>query len=206
MFKRITRFSFRLGIFLALLSAALIFLPRLVTAVHAHSRVTSAAQSTATPTAIVFGAGLRRDGSPTPVLRERVITAANLYLDGKVQSLLMSGQSPEPAAMQALAISLGVPSQHIQLDNGGLRTYDTCYRARAIFGLDEAILVTQNFHLPRAIYTCNALQINARGVPADLYRYRRHTLLFWNIRETLATLVALWDVHITNPIPESNPS
>jgi SanA protein len=87
------------------------------------------------------------------------------------------------------------------LDYAGRRTYDTCYRARAIFGVQEAILVTQGFHLPRALYTCNQLGVQAIGVSADLRDYRRGALVYWHARETPATLVALWEVQISRPLP-----
>ncbi len=122
--------------------------------------------------AIVFGAGLTRGGYPTAVLRDRVETAAQLYFAGKVQKLLMSGDNRsdnynEPGAMREYALSLGVPSDAIVLDYAGRRTYDTCYRAKAIFGLKSALLVTQQFHLPRALFLCNALGIQAAGVEAN---------------------------------------
>ena len=96
-------------------------------------------------------------------------TAAQLYFSGKVEKLLMSGDNRfvdynEPEAMRQYARSLGVPEEAIVLDYAGRRTYDTCYRARDIFGVQSAILVTQNFHLPRALFTCNALGIRATGV------------------------------------------
>lgn len=158
------------------------------------------------PVAIVFGAGLWRDGTPTPVLRDRIATAAELYLTGKVQKILMSGDNSridynEPAAMRQYAISLGVPEGAIELDYAGRRTYDTCYRARAIFGVQEAVLITQRFHLPRALYTCNALGIRAVGVASDRQVYRRSSLLIWNLRELPATLTALLQVHLTHPVP-----
>jgi SanA protein len=156
--------------------------------------------------AIVFGAGLRWDGTPSPVLRDRVATAAQLYFDGKVHKLLMSGDNRyldynEPGAMQAYALQLGVPAEDIVLDYAGRRTYDTCYRARDIFQVESAILVTQTFHLPRAIYVCNRLGLPAVGVSADQRLYRRPARLFWSLRETLATLIALWEVHIARPLP-----
>lgn len=159
-----------------------------------------------TSVAVVFGAGLWRDGSPTPVLRDRVKTAVALYQAGRVNKLLMSGDNRfvdynEPEAMKQYALDLGVPAQDIVLDYAGRRTYDTCYRAREIFALSEAILVTQGFHLPRALYTCNMLGLNARGVPADLRQYHSKSMAYWQVRETLATLVALWEVHITRPLP-----
>jgi SanA protein len=133
-------------------------------------------------------------------------TAARLYFSGKVEKMLMSGDNSEvnynePGAMREYALELGVPDGAIVLDYAGRRTYDTCYRAREIFGIDQAILVTQNFHLPRALYVCNALGISAVGVPADQRRYTRRSLVWWNLRETPATLVALWEVHVSRPKP-----
>jgi vancomycin permeability regulator SanA len=181
-------------------------LPRLVTGLYSRSRTFSEADIPSKRAAIVFGAGLWRDGSPTPVLSDRVITAANLYLAGKVEKILMSGDNSvieynEPFAMRDLALSLGVPEDDIVLDYAGRRTYDTCFRAKAIFGLTEAILVTQTFHLTRAIYTCNQLGIEALGVSAKNQVYRRSSLVYWNLRESLATIAALWDVHLGHPIP-----
>ena len=185
---------------------AILLLGRFITGWYAHSRIDSIEAIEQAPTAIVFGAGLWRDGSPTPVLRDRVQTAADLFFNGKVEKLLMSGDNRfveynEPAAMRTYALQLGVPDEAIVLDYAGRRTYDTCYRARDIFGLDNVILVTQQFHLPRAVYLCNTLGVAAQGTPADQRQYRRRSLVFWNVRETLATLIALWEVHITKPLP-----
>lgn len=189
-----------------LLAPVLGVLPRLITGVYARSHIINIEKVQPSPVAIVFGAGLWRDGTPTPVLRDRVETAAELYFAGKVEKLLMSGDNSrqdynEPQAMRDYAISLGVPDAAIALDYVGRRTYDTCYRARDIFGIRSAILVTQSFHLPRAIYTCNALGIKATGVPADQRDYRKGSLAYWNLREIPASLVALWEVHISKPLP-----
>lgn len=189
-----------------LLAPVLGVLPRLITGVYARSHIINIEKVQPSPVAIVFGAGLWRDGTPTPVLRDRVETAAELYFAGKVEKLLMSGDNSrqdynEPQAMRDYAISLGVPDAAIALDYAGRRTYDTCYRARDIFGIRSAILVTQSFHLPRAIYTCNALGIKATGVPADQLDYRKGSLAYWNLREIPASLVALWEVHISKPLP-----
>ena len=156
--------------------------------------------------AIVFGAGLWRDGTPTSVLRDRISTAADLFFSGKVQKILMSGDNRyldynEPGAMRDYALNLGVPDTAIVLDYAGRRTYDTCYRAFAIFQIQQAILVTQSFHLPRALYTCNMLGLNAIGVPSDQRRYRLASLIYWNLRELPATLTAFLDVHLTRPLP-----
>jgi SanA protein len=180
--------------------------PRLMTRWYAGPRMYNPQNAPHVRVAIVFGAGLWRDGSPSPVLRDRVATAADLYFSGKVEKLLMSGDNTtvhhdEPGAMRDFALSLGLPDEDIVLDYAGRRTYDTCYRAGEIFNIDSAILVTQAFHLPRALYTCNMLGVKAVGVPADLRQYRGSSLAFWNFRETIATVVALWEVHVSFPEP-----
>ena len=114
----------------------------------------------------------------------------------------------EPEAMRQYAISLGVPDEDIVLDYAGRRTYDTCYRAKEIFQVDSAILVTQGFHLPRALFLCNSFDVDAVGVKADNYYYLKRLRFFWNIREALATTQAVWDVYVRRPLPvlgESEP-
>jgi SanA protein len=206
MFKRILKMLVILTLILSLLGLLVLFVPRLVMGTYARSRIYPAAEVPARRAAIVFGAGLWRDGTATPVLYDRVAAAAELYLAGKVEKLLMSGDNRfvdynEPWVMRGVALNLGVPEEAIVLDYAGRRTYDTCYRARAIFGLEEAILVTQSFHLPRAVYTCNQLGLDSVGVSADLRNYRRGSMLYWNLRELLATVAAFWDVHIGHPLP-----
>jgi SanA protein len=181
-------------------------LSRTITGVQAMSRLYNLQNAPQKPVAIVFGAGLTRDGQPTTVLRDRVEAAAYLYFAGKVEKILMSGDNRfanynEPGAMRIYALSLGVPDQAIVLDYAGRRTYDTCYRAKAIFGVQQALLVTQTFHLPRALYLCNALGVQADGVSADLHPYRRSIQVIWNLRELPASLTALLDVHVRHPIP-----
>jgi len=179
---------------------------RIYTGLYAKSRIVSAELTPPLRVAIVFGAGLQRDGSPSPVLRDRVETAANLYFAGKVEKLLFSGDNRfvdynEPGAMRAFAIDLGVPEDAIVLDYAGRRTYDTCYRAKYIFNLNEAILVTQSYHLPRALFTCDGIGLKSVGVSADQRTYSKSSLLVWNVRELPASFIALWDVWISRPIP-----
>lgn len=181
-------------------------LPRLYTALKYTPQITVVAEAPERRVAIVFGAGLRRDGRPTAVLYDRVLTAVQLYQQGKVHKLLMSGDNRfenynEPASMMQAAVELGVPEKDIVLDYAGQRTYDTCYRARHIFGLQEAVLITQNFHLPRALYLCEAFGMSAVGVSADQRTYLRGSQLVWNVREVMATAAALWDVLIARPTP-----
>ena len=133
------------------------------------------------------------------MLQDRMETAVQLYHARKVQKLLLSGDNRfidynEPARMMDYALSRGVPASDIQLDYAGRRTYDTCYRAKAIFQLRSAVLVTQDFHLPRALFTCRGLGVEAVGVSADLRSYHRRSIRWSQIREFPATIVALYDV------------
>jgi len=205
--KRLFRFVLRLTVVLLALGILALLLPRLIATWHARSRLFSVKDAPPKRVAIVFGARVLRDGSPTPALKDRVATAADLYFAGKVEKLLMSGDNRfvdynEPQGMEDYALSLGVPEDAIVLDYAGRRTYDTCYRARDIFEVQEAILVTDDYHLPRAIYICNALGVGAVGVPAErrLSVSGRH-LVYMNLRELPATLLALWDVHVSRPTP-----
>ena len=206
MFKRIIKMFLKILFALAVLGLLVLIISRLVTGLYARPKTYPATDVTARHVAIVFGAGLQRDGSATPILSDRVAAAADLYFSGKVEKLLMSGDNRfldynEPGAMRAYALSLGVPEDAIVLDYAGRRTYDTCYRAKAIFCLTEAILVTQSFHLPRALYTCNQLGLDSIGVDANRQPYRKLSMLYWNVRELLATSAALWDVNIAHPVP-----
>jgi SanA protein len=206
MFKKLLKMLFKTVWYLVLGGVALLVLSRLVTGIYGWFRTYGESDVPARRVAIVFGAGLTRNGGATPILRDRIQTAANLYFAGKVEKLLMSGDNStldynEPAAMRDYALSLGIPAEDIVLDYAGHRTYDTCYRARAIFGVTGAILVTQQFHLPRALYLCNMLGVDGVGVAASNYNYRRLSLLYWNIRELAATITAIVDVHLTHPLP-----
>lgn len=204
--KRIFKWIWRNTLRLAILFLLILVLPRLITGLYSASRIYEASNSPSKRVAIVFGAGLRRDGTPTAILRDRVETAANLYASGKVEKILMSGDNRfddynEPEAMRQYAIALGIPARDIALDYAGRRTYDTCYRAKAIFGVESALLVSQKFHLPRALFLCNTLGLEADGVEANQRRYRRISLLLWNLREQLATIGAFLDVYVSNPLP-----
>ena len=190
---------------LVLVAVLVLILPRLITAIYTWKRTYGVCTVPAQRVAIVFGAGLTRSGEATPILKDRVETAANLYFARKAEKLLMSGDNRfvdynEPEAMRQYALALGVPDNDIVLDYAGRRTYDTCFRAKAIFGVTEAILVTQKFHLPRAVFLCNILGVNGTGVAADNFTYQKRSLLYWNLREFPATLAAFADV-ITRPLP-----
>jgi SanA protein len=206
MWKTVIKWARRCILALGLLGLLGLLLPRLITSLHSISKVYTVEKVQSRPVAIVFGAGLRRDGTPTAILRDRVQTAARLYFQGKVEKLLMSGDNRfveynEPGAMRRYALDLGVPGEAIVLDYAGRRTYDTCYRAKAIFGVQTAILITQKFHMSRALFTCNALGLQAVGVEADNYYYRKISRAYWNVRELFATFTAFVDVYVKKSTP-----
>lgn len=141
------------------------------------------------------------------MLADRVRAAAELYALGKVQKVLMTGDNSradydEVNVMKRYAVEQGIAADDITLDYAGFSTYESCYRARAIFGVQQAVLVTQRFHLPRAVYTCRQLGVEAVGLGTpDWGSYHDTLLLRYGTREALATLKALWQLHVTRPPP-----
>jgi vancomycin permeability regulator SanA len=178
----------------------LVLLPNLVTLIMSLPRWKSVESASVRPVAIVFGAGLYPDGTPMPALEDRILYAAHLYQSEKVQTILMSGDRrsdsyDEPAAMRTYAIKLGVPEKAIILDNAGFRTYDTCYRAKNIFHMDKAILVTTDYHLPRALFLCNSLGIDSTGIASGWGSSIRGPYYYLGIlREIPATYTAFKEV------------
>lgn len=153
---------------------------------------------------IVFGAGVWANSQLSHVLQDRMDTAINLHKSSNISKILLSGDNRqhnynEPLAMLNYALAANVSEDDLQPDYAGRRTYDTCYRAKHIFGVDKAILVTQEFHLSRALFICNALGIEAVGVKADQRSYI--DAASYEQREILASTKALWDVVIQKPAP-----
>lgn len=195
-----------LGVLLLSVPATTLALNLYVKTVTISRRYNQPNQITPQPVAIVLGAGIYND-TPSPMLADRISAAVELYKLGRVQKLLMSGDNSsenydEVTVMQRYAVKLGVPQKDITLDHAGFKTYESCYRAKEIFGVKQAVIVTQNFHLPRAVYLCNQLGVDALGLGTpDWESYRRDTVMRYTFREYLSTIKALWQVHITRPYP-----
>ncbi len=148
--------------------------------------------------AIVLGAKVWDDGSLSHALIDRVTTGVELYKAGKVKKLLMSGDNPsadydEPTAMKGEAIKQGVPEADIVLDFAGRRTYDTCYRAKEIFDVKTAVIVSQEFHLPRSIYLCKNLGVESVGVIANRRKYLGEN--YWAFREFFSVFSAWFEMN-----------
>jgi vancomycin permeability regulator SanA len=175
--------------------------------VTSSDRYRASAQIPHENVAIVFGAGLSADGTPSPMLADRVESAVELYQSGRIHKLLMTGDNStisynEVVAMKQYAHNLGVPTQHITLDYAGFSTYESCYRAHQVFDVHRAVVITQNYHLPRAIYTCRQLGVNAVGLgTAEREIYGLRGMIPYLLREMLANVKALSDIHLTRPHP-----
>ena len=153
---------------------------------------------------IVFGAGVRPDGSPTPMLKDRLLTAQDLLEGGKIETILLSGDNStthynEPQAMFTYLVEQGVPEDAMVMDLAGRRTYDTCYRAKEIFSVEKAILITQGYHLPRALYLCSTFGITSTGFSATQREYVGE--LYYKLREVLALYNSVLDILIIHPTP-----
>ncbi len=165
----------------------------------------SADVSTA-PVAIVFGAGLQKGGKPSRVLRARLDGSIALYRQGKVRKLLMSGDNRtryynEPEAMRRYALQANVPKADIIVDFAGRDTYDTCYRAKNVFGFSHAILVTQAYHAPRAVYLARGMGIDAVALAVPNLTQFPLLQMSYTGREYLADAKAWWDLSVSHRRP-----
>jgi vancomycin permeability regulator SanA len=159
----------------------------------------------AAPAALVLGAKVNADGTPSAFLTARLDLAKRLYDARLVEMIIVSGdrlapEFDEPAAMRNYLIRAGLPTEKVIVDPGGFDTYESCLRARRILNLSQLIVVTQSYHLVRAVATCRALGIDAMGVGDD--SARQHTIAWWRgaIRDQLACLKTIIDlVHRQNP-------
>lgn len=155
-------------------------------------------------TAIVFGAGIRADGTPSAILADRLTIAANLYRQGAVETILISGDgdagdTSETLTMQRfLEQTKGIPHHRIVRDTAGARTYDTCQRAVRVWGVQRAILVSQGYHLHRALFTCRMLGMDAAGIASNLQQYRNMSA--FKLREIFAIYRTLIDLAILQPL------
>jgi vancomycin permeability regulator SanA len=138
---------------------------------------------------LVLGCYVHKDGNPSDMLHDRLRRGVELYDLGAAPKLLMSGDHgrtdyDEVAAMKQFAINAGIPSEHIFMDHAGFSTYESLYRAKEIFQAKKILIVTQEYHLYRAIYIANQLGLEAYGVSADYRSYSGQTGR--DIREFLA--------------------
>lgn len=144
---------------------------------------------------LILGCGVRADGSPSNMLSDRLCQGIALYEAGASEKLLMSGdhgreEYDEVNTMKTVAVAAGVPSEDVFMDHAGFSTYESLYRAKAIFGAQKIIIVSQKYHLYRALYIARKLGLEAVGVEADLRHYAGG--FYRGVREILARNKDFW--------------
>jgi vancomycin permeability regulator SanA len=145
---------------------------------------------------MVLGARVYRNGTPSPVLRDRLDYGYELYKQGKANKILVSGdhgqiEYNEAIAMKEYLLNKNIPGEDIFMDHAGFNTYDSMYRAKAIFCIDSLLISTQDFHIYRSVYIARKLGLDAYGYPCeDKPAYKMGALYR---RESLARVKAFWD-------------
>lgn len=153
----------------------------------------------AKPVVLVLGAQVYADGRPSAFLSARLDLARELYESGKARAILVSGdhgqvEYNEVDPMREYLIDAGIPEEHVVGDYAGFDTRDSCVRANRVFGVSELIVVTQTFHINRAVALCRDAGIDTVGVGDDSVRVHERQWRYGWMREQLANVKALWDV------------
>jgi SanA protein len=156
--------------------------------------------------ALVFGGGMKSTTTMSELQEDRVIRAIELYKAGVVDILVMTGDDgariiDEVHPMRDYAIAHGVAAEDVAIDPHGYRTYESCYRAGRVYGMNDIIAISQRFHLSRILYMCNTLGVQTIGVAADLRPYAA----FWKmqLREVGARVKGWWQIEVSHPLPRS---
>jgi len=174
-----------------------VLVPFLVVQGVGRAHVADPADVPASDVVVVLGAGLRPDGTPSTYLRRRLDAAADLHARGVAPVVLVSGDAhddyDEPGAMRAWLLDRGVPDDAILLDREGFDTHATCTRAVAEFGFADAVVVTQTYHLPRALFSCRVAGLDAVGVGVSAASVEPWKAVVYRVREVPAAAKALLD-------------
>ena len=204
-FRKILRPLFFAALILGITGGILLGAVNLHMVRSAADRIVTAekAAETAPDCILVLGAGVREDGTPSHMLEDRLLTGISLYEAGVSEKLLMSGDHGRPEydevnCMKDFAVEKGVPTEDVFMDHAGFSTWDSLYRVRDVFGAERIVIVSQGYHLYRALYAAEALGLDAVGVPADLRTYAGQSLR--DIRELLARAKD-FVFTVTKPLP-----
>jgi SanA protein len=188
-----------IGILLVLLVVLLISIPPVLYFYYRQFVYVSVEAVGNNPTtAMVLGAAVYPNDTPSSALQERLDMAVTLYKLGKINRILVSGARDtgtydEARAMKATLVEDGVPSEIIIEDNMGLRTFESCKRAKSEFKLESLLVVSQGFHLPRALYLCRSVGIQSYGIYA-IGKFSSYHSDWYTFREIGAMYIAIWDI------------
>lgn len=177
----------------------LLFAPTGLIKALSTGRIYSPAEVPPREVGLVFGAQVYPDGRPSRYLRARLNLAGQLYAEGTVKTLIVSGDGraehhSEPISMRDYLVEAGVPTGAIVCDPAGFDTYDSCVRARRVYGLRALITISQAYHVPRAIATARLVGVDAIGVGDTMINRRSPTWRQGVLREVFAGLKMVRDV------------
>lgn len=149
-------------------------------------------------TIVVLGASVHRDRTPSDALEDRLEMAIRAWRAEKTNKIILSGDDgtwaqEEVQSMLSYLVNKGVPRHLIIIDGNNARTFDSCYRLKNVLNENEVVLITQSFHLPRALYLCNEVGLDAWGLESDLRWYK--DVLWFTTRDWMASLLAYWDLY-----------
>ena len=183
---------------LVLLGALVIGVPNAIVIIGAGAAGHDPARAPHAEVALILGASVFTDGTPTPTLADRLTAGAALYRDGRVARVLVSGdhgQAPfdQVDVMRRELVRLGVPDGAIFTDHGGFDTWDSMVRARKVYEVRSAIVVTQGWHMPRALWLAKRAGLKAHGLVADHIGKDDQSGRF-TTREVFARIKAVGDV------------
>jgi vancomycin permeability regulator SanA len=201
----------RAGWFAAGALAVVLVAPLLWVQGLGQTRVRSADAVPPTAVALVLGAGLAPDGTPSPYLERRLAAARDLYRHGVVGVVLVSGDNrtashDEPTAMRDWLVQNGVPRDKVVRDPAGFDTHDSCVRAHDVFGVTDAVVVTQDYHVRRALLSCAQAGIDVVGVGVSSQSAHPSQAVVWHLREVPASWRAAWDAVTGRPALRSGPA
>lgn len=196
-----------MGIFISLLIIFVLTISIAISIVNSYKKYIYSIEDipTGNDAIIVLGAGVRGDGSPSDILSDRLETSLEVYKANLGNTFILSGdhgtvEYNEVRAMKDYIIKGNIDEKIIFMDHAGFSTYDTMYRAKEIFKVDKAVIVTNEYHLPRALYIARKLGIEAYGVKSDIREYQ--LMDSYKKREILAQLKDFTYVNILKPEPK----
>jgi SanA protein len=171
---------------------------------YGKTKIVSFEEAPTSTVIMVLGASVKTNGQPGKLLQDRLDLGIDLFNAGKAPYILITGddglnRANEIYVMQKYLLSKGIPLDKIVIDGHGYRTYESCKRANEVFHIEDALIVTQAFHLPRATFLCERFDITSHGVKADKQKYDR--VIYNNLRDWLASSKAWIDTHLWVPEP-----
>lgn len=208
--KKLKKYLFLVSSFLSILIIVCFFIHSIMDNYYKKSVYTNIQTIPQKYTALVLGAGVKPNGIPSNILYDRLEAAANLYKNGKVKKIIVSGDNRfttynEPSVMQKTLLTMGVSQKDIQADYAGTRTYASCWRIKHIFDQKDIIIVTQSFHMARSLFICNQLGVTSIGFIADKPRYNPLQWFYWSIRDMFSSILSIIDVYIRRPYVMGGP-